>query len=25
LHATYLRFTHPTTGKRIHFEKSPDF
>ena len=25
LHATYLRFTHPTTDKRIHFEKSPDF
>jgi tRNA pseudouridine32 synthase/23S rRNA pseudouridine746 synthase len=25
LHAAYLEFTHPTSGKRIHFEKQPDF
>jgi len=25
LHAEYLEFTHPTSGKRIHFEKPPNF
>lgn len=25
LHAEYLEFTHPTSGKRIHFENPPNF